>query len=125
MKPVIALLLVVCSQLLGPNVYASQRADSGKVYCVLRQVQKPHATPDGLVINKVGFIHHLCNLVRVEDETEENLYKKLSSSGCLLLLCSTAPSCDLSPTFATSLFFSRPISPAISCRYLVHRVLRI
>jgi len=124
MKPVIALLLVVCSQLLGPDTFAIQRADSGRV-TVLRHLELPHIPAKGLVINKVGFIHHLCNLVRVEDETEENLYKKISSTGSLVLLCSTAPSCDLSPSFANSIFFSRPLFAATSCRYIVHRVLRI
>lgn len=125
MKLVVAFFLVVFSQLLGTNVYASQRADSGKVYCVLRQIQKPHASAGGFVFNKVGLIHHLSNLVRVEDETEENLYKKLSSTGYLLFLCSTAPSFLQYPSFANNLFFCRPPSAAGSCRYIVQRVLRI
>ena len=124
MKPVIALLLVVCSQLLGPDLYATQRVDSGKV-SVLRHLQIPHITAKGSVINKIGLVHHLCNLVRVEDENEENLYKKLSSSGSLFFLCSTAPSSHHYPSFANSLFFCRPLSAAGSCRYIVHRVLRI
>ena len=123
MKLVIAFFLVF-SQLLGTNVYASQRADSGKVYCVLRQIQKPHATAQGLVINKIGFCHHFSNLVRVEDENEENLYKKLSSTGSLLVLC-TVTSFHYHPSFSNSLFFCRPISGAGSCRYIANRVLRI
>lgn len=123
MKLVIALFLVF-SQLLGTNVYASQRADSGKVYSVLRQTPKPHATTQGSVINKIGFCHHLSHLVRVEDENEENLYKKLSSTGSLLVLC-TVTSFHYHPSFSNSLSFGRPIAGEASCRYIANRVLRI
>lgn len=124
MKLLTALFIVLFSQLLGANVYASQSADSGKVGRFLRHIEKPRSVAKGSVINKVGLIHHLCHPVRVEDENEENLYKKLSSTGSLVL-CFTAPSWHYTLSFANSLFLSRPLSSAASCRYIVHRVLRI
>ena len=120
-----AFFFVVLSQLLGANVFASQRADSGKVYVFLRHVEESRVTAEDFVINKIGLTHHLCNLVRVEDETDENLGKKLSSTSCLVFLCSTAISFHYYPFLSNSLFFSRPLSGAGSYRYIVHRVLRI
>lgn len=125
MKLLIAVILVAFSQLLGADVYATQRADSGKVYCLQRQAERPHATPKGVVINKVGFIHHLCHPVRVEDENEENLYKKLSTTGSLLFLSSTAPSCHCYSFVSDSPSFFQPVSGAGASRYILHRVLRI
>lgn len=124
MKLLTALFVVLFSLLLEANVYAGQGADKGKACRFLRHVEKPRSVAKGPVVNKVGLIHHLCHPVRVEDENEENIYKKLSSTGSLFL-CFTAASWHFTPFFANSLFLSRHLSHLASCRYIVHRVLRI